>query len=252
MTISNKIALITGAGTGIGRSVSMALANAGYGLVLNGRRVAPLEETAKLSGLKENNYLIAPGDISNAEEVERIFTQTIHKFSRLDLLFNNAGIGNRAVPMEDLSVDEWKSVVDINLTGTFLCTRQAMKVMKAQSPKGGRIINNGSISAHTPRPFTAPYTATKHAITGLTKSTALDGREHDICCGQIDIGNAATPMTEGMAKGVPQASGDIAAEPTMNVDNIGKAIVYMDSLPIKENVLFMTVMANEMPYVGRG
>ena len=249
---SQKTALVTGAGTGIGRAVSLALLNQGYAVALMGRREAPLEETVQLSADNQNNTLICPGDVSNPDDVSRIFADTKLRFGRLDLLFNNAGAGSRPVPMEELSVEEWKQVVDVNLTGAFLCTQEAIRIMKSQNPKGGRIINNGSISAHTPRPFSAPYTATKHAITGLTKSTSLDGRIHDIVCGQIDIGNAATPMTERMKTGVPQPDGSIMPEPTMNVDNVGKAVVYMDSLPLKENVLFMTVMANEMPFVGRG
>ena len=249
---SRKVALVTGAGTGIGRAVALALLDQDYAVALMGRRKEPLKETAQLSGSKQNNTLICPGDVSDPDDVSQVFKNTKNQFGRLDLLFNNAGSGARAVPMEDLSVEEWKQVVDVNLTGAFLCTQEAIRMMKSQNPKGGRIINNGSISAHTPRPFSAPYTATKHAITGLTKSTSLDGRMHDIMCGQIDIGNAATPMTERMKTGVPQPNGTIMPEPTMNVDNVGRAVVYMDSLPLKENVLFMTVMASEMPFVGRG
>ncbi len=248
----SKIALVTGAGTGIGRLVALALLGQGYSVTLVGRRQEPLQETVDLSKAGTGSTLVFGADVSNPEQVSAAFAATMTKFGRLDLLFNNAGLGSRPVPMEDLGIDEWKQVVDVNLTGVFLCTQQAIRIMKSQDPRGGRIINNGSISAHTPRPFSAPYTATKHAITGLTKSTSLDGRIHDIVCGQIDIGNAATPMTERMAEGVPQADGSIAVEPTMNVDNIGRAVVYMDSLPLRENVLFMTVMANEMPFVGRG
>ena len=247
-----KTALVTGAGTGIGRAVALALANESYRVVLVGRRREPLEETVELAGDLGGDLTISPGDISDAATVERIFTETRESLGRLDLLFNNAGLGARPVPMEELTVEEWKAVVDVNLTGAFLCTQQAVRIMKNQDPRGGRIINNGSISAHAPRPFSVPYTATKHAITGLTKCTSLDGRDHDIVCGQIDIGNAETPMTQRMKEGVPQANGTIAVEPTMNVDNVGRAVVYMDSLPLKENVLFMTVMANEMPFVGRG
>lgn len=247
-----KIALVTGAGTGIGRAVSLALLAQNYGVALVGRRSEPLEETAELSGDRSGNTLIIPADISDPQAVSKTFSQTQNHFGRLDLLFNNAGSGARTVPMEELSFEEWKRVVDVNLTGAFLCTQQAIKIMKSQSPKGGRIINNGSISAHTPRPFSTPYTATKHAITGLTKCTSLDGRMHDIACGQIDIGNAATPMTERMKSGVPQPNGTVMPEPTMNVESVGKAVVYMDSLSLKENVLFMTIMANEMPFVGRG
>ena len=249
---SQKTALVTGAGSGIGRAVALALLDQGYSVSLMGRRLDPLKETAQLSGSKQSNTLICSGDVSNPDDVSRIFADTKDRFGRLDLLFNNAGSGARPVPMEELGIEEWKQVVDVNLTGAFLCTQEAIRMMKSQKPKGGRIINNGSISAHTPRPFSAPYTATKHAITGLTKSTSLDGRIHDIMCGQIDIGNAATPMTERMKSGVPQPNGSIMPEPTMNVDNVGRAVVYMDSLPLKENVLFMTVMANEMPFVGRG
>lgn len=247
-----KIALVTGAGTGIGRAVSLALLAQNYGVALVGRRIEPLQETAELSGEHQPNTLIISVDISDPEGVVTAFGKMQDHFGRLDLLFNNAGSGARTVPMEELDIDEWRRVVDVNLTGAFLCTQQAIRIMKSQTPKGGRIINNGSISAHTPRPFSAPYTATKHAITGLTKSTSLDGRMHDIVCGQIDIGNAATPMTERMKTGVPQPNGSVMPEPTMNVESVGKAVVYMDSLPLKENVLFMTVMANEMPFVGRG
>ena len=247
-----KTALITGAGSGIGQAVAVALANAGYRLTLNGRRLQPLEETARMTGLSDHQVLVAPGDVSDADDVQRIFSATEETFGRLDLLFNNAGRSARGAPMEELSIEEWKAVVDVNLTGTFLCTQAAIRIMKNQMPKGGRIINNGSISAHVPRPLSAPYTATKHAVSGLTKSTSLDGREHSIVCGQIDIGNAATAMTRAMTRGVPQANGSIAAEPTMNADNVARAVVYMDSLPLTENVLFMTVMANQMPFVGRG
>ena len=250
--MKNKTALVTGAGTGIGRSVALALLAEGYNVTLIGRRRELLEETRETGKAGDESCLVIPADISIPAKVSEAFTATANQFGRIDLVFNNAGIGSRAVPMEELEVEEWTRVVDINLTGAFLCTREAMKHMKAQDPRGGRIINNGSISAHTPRPFSAPYTATKHAITGRTKSTSLDGRSHDIVCGQIDIGNAETPMTQRMKEGVPQPDGSIAVEPTMNVDNVGRAVVYMDSLPLKENVLFMTVMANEMPFVGRG
>lgn len=249
---TSKVALITGAGTGVGRSAALALLEEGYRVTLVGRRQAPLEETARLSNADDNRVLAASCDISKPAEVSRAFAACRETFGRLDLLFNNAGLGARAVPLEELEVEEWKQVVDVNLTGSFLCAQEAIRIMKAQSPRGGRIINNGSISAHVPRPFSAPYTATKHAMTGLTRSISLDGRDHDIVCGQIDIGNASTPMTQRMAEGVPQANGTIAAEPTMNVDSVGKAVVYMDSLPLSENVLFMTVMANQMPFVGRG
>ena len=247
-----KVALVTGAGSGVGRAVSIALARERYRLVVNGRHRESLEETAELTALPERQLLIATGDISSPVDVECIFDRTRAAFGRLDLLFNNAGQSARGVPMEELSVEEWRAVVDVNLTGTFLCTQCAVRMMKDQTPAGGRIINNGSISAQVPRPFSAPYTATKHAITGLTKSTALDGRAHNIACGQIDIGNASTPMTRAMARGVLQADGSIATEPTMNVDGVARAVIYMASLPLTENVLFMTVMANEMPFVGRG
>ena len=250
--MKSKIALVTGAGTGIGRAVALALISENYKVALVGRRSEPLEETRELGKANGGNCLVLPSDVSDPNNVTAAFDTVMDQFGRIDLVFNNAGIGARPVPMDELEVDEWRRVVDINLTGAFLCTREAMKHMKVQQPRGGRIINNGSISAHTPRPFSAPYTATKHAITGLTKSTALDGRVDDIVCGQIDIGNAETPMTQRMKEGVPQSNGTVAAEPTMNVDNVGRAVVYMDSLPLKENVLFMTVMANEMPFVGRG
>jgi NAD(P)-dependent dehydrogenase (short-subunit alcohol dehydrogenase family) len=245
-----KIALVTGAGTGIGRGVALALAAAGFSVVLAGRRREPLEETA--SAAAGATTLVVPTDVSDAVAVGRLFERTRERFGRLDLLFNNAGIAARGVPIDELSVEEWRAVVDVNLTGAFLCTREAVRLMKAQRPQGGRIINNGSISAHAPRPNSAPYTATKHAITGLTKSTALDGRPYDIACGQIDIGNAATDLTAGMARGVPQPDGSTAVEPRMDVDHAAAAVVYMASLPLDVNVLFMTVMATKMPFVGRG
>jgi NAD(P)-dependent dehydrogenase (short-subunit alcohol dehydrogenase family) len=246
------IALITGAGTGIGRGVALALAQAGYSVVLAGRRRQPLEETERAAAAHGGRTLVVPTDVSDREAVRALFRRTAETFGRLDLLFNNAGIGARGVPMEDLTLDEWRAVVDINLTGTFLCTQEAVRLMKAQQPSGGRIINNGSISAHAPRPNSAPYTATKHAITGLTKSTALDGRSHNIACGQIDIGNAATDLTAAMAMGVRQGDGSLAVEPRMDVEHAARAVVYMAGLPLDVNVLFMTVMATKMPYVGRG
>ena len=243
-----RIALVTGAGSGIGRAVAVALAGEGYGLALTGRRQAALEETARSCP----DSLAVAADISDPSAVQQLFAQIRDRFGRLDLLFNNAGAAARPVPMEELSFAEWQSVVGVNLTGAFLCSQQAIKLMKAQDPRGGRIINNGSISAHTPRPNSTPYTATKHALTGLTKSIALDGRAFDITCGQIDIGNAETPLTAPMASGVPQANGSIAVEPTMDVNDVARAVVYMASLPPDANVLFMTVMANKMPFVGRG
>jgi NAD(P)-dependent dehydrogenase (short-subunit alcohol dehydrogenase family) len=248
---SPTIALITGAGSGIGRATSIALAREGYAVVLAGRRRNALEETAALAG-PGAQMLVVPTDLTDPNAVNSLFDKTRDSFGRLDLLFNNAGSGAPPVPLEDLSVEQWRKVIDVNLSAVFLCTQAAFRLMKAQSPRGGRIINNGSISAHTPRPNSAPYTASKHAITGLTKSTALDGRKYDIACGQIDIGNAATEMTAKMANGVPQANGTIAVEPTMDVDAVARAVVYMASLPLDANVLFMTVMATKMPFVGRG
>jgi NAD(P)-dependent dehydrogenase (short-subunit alcohol dehydrogenase family) len=247
-----KIALITGAGSGIGRGVAVALTQAGFSVVLAGRRREPLDETARQAAASGGATLVVPTDVSDADAVQRLFARIREAFGRLDLLFNNAGIGARAVPIEDLRIEEWRRVVDVNVTGTFLCTQEAVRLMKAQRPRGGRIINNGSISAHVPRPHSAPYTATKHAITGLTKSTALDGRAHDIACGQIDIGNADTELARAMAGGVPQADGSTAVEPRMDVQHAARAVVYMASLPLDVNVLFMTVMATKMPFVGRG
>jgi NAD(P)-dependent dehydrogenase (short-subunit alcohol dehydrogenase family) len=244
-----RIALVTGAGSGIGRAVATALAAEGYGLVLTGRQAAALEETGRACP----DCLIEPADISQPAAVKRLFARIQERFGRLDLLFNNAGAAARSVPIEDLDFAEWQAIVGVNLTGAFLCAQEAVRLMKAQkNPRGGRIINNGSISAHVPRPNSAPYTATKHALTGLTKSIALDGRAFDITCGQIDIGNAETPLTARMAAGVLQADGRIAAEPRMNVEDVARAVIYMTSLPPEANVLFMTVMANKMPFVGRG
>jgi NAD(P)-dependent dehydrogenase (short-subunit alcohol dehydrogenase family) len=247
-----KVALITGAGTGIGRGVALALAGSGFSVVLAGRRREPLEETASRASAIGAATLVVPADISDREAVQTMFARTKETFGRLDLLFNNAGIAARAVPIEELTIAEWQAVVDVNLTGTFLCTQEAVRLMKTQQPRGGRIINNGSISAHAPRPNSAPYTATKHAITGLTKSTALDGRAHDIACGQIDIGNANTELAGAMARGVPQSDGHVAVEPLMDVEHAAQAVVYMAGLPLDVNVLFMTVMATKMPYIGRG
>jgi len=246
----DKVAIVTGAGSGIGRAAALALGQAGYAVALAGRRAEPLEETAaEMAGAAS---LVAPTDVADPASVAALFDATKQAFGRLDLLFNNAGVGAPPVPLEELSVEKWRHVVDVNLTGVFLCTQAAIRLMKDQTPRGGRIINNGSISADRPRPNSAPYTATKHAITGLTKSTSLDGRAHDIACGQIDIGNAATPMTAEMSEGMPQANGSIAPEPTFDVAEIGRAIVYMASLPLDANVQFMTIMATKMPYIGRG
>ena len=245
-----KVAIVTGAGSGIGRAVALALAGAGFGVVLAGRQAEPLMETASLAPGKP--MLAVPTNVTDVRSVEALFASAREKFGRLDLLFNNAGTGAPPIPMENLTLAQWQAVVDTNLTGVFLCTQQAVRIMKAQSPRGGRIINNGSISAHAPRPNSAPYTATKHAITGLTKSTALDGRAFDIACGQIDIGNAETPMTARMKNGVPQPNGTLAPEPTMDVDAVARGVLYMASLPLDANVLSLTVMATKMPFVGRG
>jgi NAD(P)-dependent dehydrogenase (short-subunit alcohol dehydrogenase family) len=249
-----KIALVTGAGTGIGRAVALALMREGYAAVLAGRRKDKLDETAHEGHAVGAKSLVVPSDVSDPEQIKALFARARETFGRLDLLFNNAGIGAPAVPLEELPLETWRKVVDTNLTGMFLCTQEAIKIMKAQDPRGGRIINNGSISAHAPRPRSVAYTATKHAVTGLTKSTSLDCRAYDICCGQIDIGNAATPLTERMVQGqgILQADGRTAIEPRMNVEDVGRAVVYMASLPLDSNVLFMTVMANLMPFVGRG
>ena len=252
MSVLNKVAIVTGAGTGIGKRTTLALLQEGYSVVLAGRRVEPLERSVREAGASGSRALVVPTDVSDPGSVRALFAKTKERFGRLDLLFNNAGIGIPPVLLEDLTYEQWKSIVDINLTGSFLCTQEAFKIMKSQSPRGGRIINNGSISAHAPRPNSAPYTATKHAITGLTKSTALDGRKYDIACGQIDIGNAATEMTSKMKSGVPQADGSIAVEPTIDPDHVARAVVYMATLPLDANVQFMTVMATKMPFIGRG
>jgi len=246
------IAIVTGAGSGIGRAVSSILLANGYSVVLAGRHLEPLQETVELAGADSTRALCVPTDVGKPEQVRNLFAQLEQSFGRLDLLFNNAGAYTPGVPMEELSYEQWQSTVDVNLTGPFLCAQQAIRIMKAQSPQGGRIINNGSISAHAPRPFSAPYTSTKHAITGLTKSISLDCREHNIACGQIDIGNAATPMTRSMPKGVPQANGELAAEPVMDVEHVAQAVLQMASLPLDTNVQFMTIMATRMPYIGRG
>ena len=247
-----KVAMVTGGGTGIGRGAALALLGEGYSVVVAGRRAAPLEAVKRSAGEAGERVLAVPTDIGDPAAVRALFAATKERFGRLDLLFNNAGIGGPPVPLEELSFEDWKAVLDVNLTGMFLCTREAIRMMKAQSPRGGRIINNGSVSADRPRPDSAPYTATKHAVTGLTKSVSLDGRKHDIACGQIDVGNAATEMTGKMSVGVPQADGSIGVEPTMDVRDVGRALVYMASLPLDANVQFMTVMATRMPFIGRG
>jgi NAD(P)-dependent dehydrogenase (short-subunit alcohol dehydrogenase family) len=247
--VSNKVALVTGGGSGIGAATAMALSSAGYTVIVAGRRVGALD--AVVAGIGKN-ALAVPTDVGDPASVAALFATTKRTFGRLDVLFNNAGMGAPAVPLEDISFADWQAVIAANLTGAFLCTQQAFRLMKTQTPRGGRIINNGSISAHTPRPLSAPYTAAKHAIAGLTKSTALDGRPFDIACGEIDIGNAATDMTEKMTAGVLQADGKLATEPRIDVKHIAEAVVYMAGLPLDANVLFMTVMATRMPFVGRG
>jgi len=252
MSLLSKVAIITGAGSGIGKRTALALLQEGCSVTLAGRRVEPLETTAVEAEQTGSQTLVVPTDVTNPISVQNLFSKTKETFGRLDVLFNNAGIGAPGIPLEDLTYEQWKSVVDTNLTGPFLCTQQAFKIMKDQDPRGGRIINNGSISAHVPRPNSSPYTSTKHAMTGLTKSTSLDGRKYDIACGQIDIGNAATDMTGRMQQGVPQANGAVAVEPRMDAENVAQAVVYMASLPLDANVQFMTVMATQMPYIGRG
>jgi NAD(P)-dependent dehydrogenase (short-subunit alcohol dehydrogenase family) len=249
---TRKVALVTGAGTGIGKAAAVALMGHGFSLVLTGRRKEPLDATAAEGKLLGAEVLAIACDISDAAAVKALFAETLRVFGRLDVLFNNAGIGTPAIPLEDLTAEQWNAVVGTNLTGAFLCTQEAFRIMKAQVPRGGRIINNGSISAHAPRPFSTPYTATKHAITGLTKATALDGRAYGIACGQIDVGNAATEMTEPMAAGVLQADGSKKAEPRMDTKHVADAIVAMASLPLDVNVQFMTIMATAMPFIGRG
>lgn len=250
MAAQQKVALVTGAGTGVGKAAALALARAGFAVVLAGRRKEPLEETIKEAG--GGKHLAVPTDLRDVDAIRALFAKVKAEFGRLDVLFNNAGMGAPAVPFHELPVEKWKEVVDTNLTAPFVCTQEAFKIMKDQNPRGGRIINNGSISAHTPRPRSAAYTSTKHAITGLTKTTALDGREYDIACGQIDIGNAATPMTDRMVNGVLQPDGQMRPEPRMDADHVGSAVAYMASLPLDANVLFMTVMATKMPFLGRG
>ena len=250
--MSDKVAIITGAGSGIGRESALALLRAGYAVALAGRRAERLEETVQAAGEAGSRALAVPTDVADADSIRALFAKTQERFGRLDVLFNNAGTGAPPIPLEDLTYVQWKTVVDINLTGAFVCTQEAFKIMKVQDPMGGRIINNGSISATTPRPNSAPYTSTKHAMTGLTKSTSLDGRKYNIACGQIDIGNAATEMTQRMQGGVLQAHGDVMVEPTMNVAHVAEAVVYMAGLPLDANVQFITVMATKMPFVGRG
>lgn len=249
MSQSGRVALVTGAGSGIGRAVAVGLAGAGYKVVLTGRRREPLEETARAAA---GQTLVVPADVTSPDAVRALFDRAVHEFGRLDVLFNNAGVSAPGLPLEDLTFDQWRAVVETNLTGPFLCTQQAFRVMKAQDPRGGRIINNGSISAYAPRPNSAPYTASKHAITGLTRSTSLDGRKYDIACSQIDIGNAATEMAAKMTSGVPQANGSIAVEPLIDLSHVVNAVLYMAGLPLEANVQFMTVMATKMPFVGRG
>ena len=249
---STKVALVTGGGSGIGRAIALALAREGWSVAVAGRRPEPLDEVVREGRAAKAEMLAAPADVTDPEAVRNLFKKLEVAFGRLDLLFNNAGMGAPPVPLEDLTHEQWQAVVDVNLTGAFLCTQQAFRIMKAQQPRGGRVINNGSISAHAPRPFSAPYTATKHAITGLTRSTSLDGRAYDIACGQIDIGNAATDMTERMAEGILQANGTVAPEPRMDLDHVAQAVVYMAGLPLESNVQFLTVMATKMPFIGRG
>jgi len=251
MADTRKVALVTGAGSGIGRAVALALLGENYRVVLAGRRLETLQATAALAP-PEAAVLPVAADVTDPASVQALFARTAETFGRLDVLFNNAGTGAPAIPLEDLTYEQWRQVVDVNLTGPFLCTQEAFRMMKSQTPRGGRIINNGSISATAPRPNSAPYTATKHAITGLTKSTSLDGRKYDIACGQIDIGNAATEMTARMVNGVPQANGTLMVEPRIDPDHVARAVLYMAGLPLDANVLFMTVMATQMPLVGRG
>jgi NAD(P)-dependent dehydrogenase (short-subunit alcohol dehydrogenase family) len=252
MESSEKVAVVTGAGSGIGRAAALALLREGYAVALAGRREEALRETASMAGSDTDRALVLPTDVADPAQVAALFAATKEAFGRLDLLFNNAGSNAPAIPMEELTFEQWKTVVDVNLSGAFLCTQEAIRMMKAQTPQGGRIINNGSISAHAPRPFSAPYTSTKHAITGLTKSTALDGRKHDIACGQIDIGNAVTGMTEQMSRGLQQADGRVVSEPRMDVQHVADAVTYMAGLPLDANVQFLTILATKMPFIGRG
>jgi len=251
MSSEERVALVTGAGSGIGKAAALALLKDGYRVGLAGRRKEPLDETVKASGAGER-ALAVPTDVANPDSVKALFARVKQAWGRLDVLFNNAGVNAPGISLEELSVEQWKNVVDVNLTGMFLCMQEAFRIMKEQNPRGGRIINNGSISAHAPRPGSAPYTATKHAVTGLTKSGALDGRKYDIACGQIDIGNAGTELTARMAKGVPQADGSVKVEPLMDVNHVGAAVLHMANLPLETNVLFMTIKATKMPFEGRG
>jgi NAD(P)-dependent dehydrogenase (short-subunit alcohol dehydrogenase family) len=250
--MNTRIALVTGAGTGIGKRTSFALWDAGYAVVLAGRRAEPLQQTVAESGVSDDRALVVQTDVSDPAAVQNLFARTKEKFGRLDVLFNNAGMSVPSVPLDEVTMEQWQLVFDINVTGTFLCTQEAFKLMKSQTPRGGRIINNGSLSAHVPRLNSSAYTASKHAITGLTRAANLDGRQHDIAVGQIDIGNAETEMTARMSAGVLQANGVMAVEPTMDADHVAQAVVYMAGLPLNTNVLFMTVMATQMPFVGRG
>lgn len=252
MDQQSKTAIVTGAGSGIGRAVALALLANGFNVVLAGRREEPLAESLAAAGDARDNGMIQCADVANPEQVDRLFDCCVERFGRVDLLFNNAGIGAPAVDIDELEVSDWLQVIDTNVTGAFLCARRAFKEMKRQSPQGGRIINNGSISAHLPRPNSAPYTVSKHAISGLTRSLALDGRPHDIACGQIDIGNAVTPLAKRLGEGTRQANGEIAAEPLMEVEHVASSVLHMAQLPLEANVLFMTVMATKMPFVGRG
>jgi NAD(P)-dependent dehydrogenase (short-subunit alcohol dehydrogenase family) len=251
MASTKRVALVTGAGSGIGKSAALALLKDGYHVALVGRRRELLEKTAAESGAKDR-ALALPADVTQIEHVRTVFAKTKDTWGRLDVLFNNAGMGAPAVPMEELPIEKWREVVELNLTAMFMCIQEAIRIMKAQEPRGGRIINNGSISAHAPRPMSVAYTATKHAVTGLTKCVSLDGRKHDIACGQIDIGNAMTDLAARMAKGVPQADGSIKPEPLMDVEHVGRAVLHMANLPLEVNVQFMTIMASKMPFVGRG
>jgi NAD(P)-dependent dehydrogenase (short-subunit alcohol dehydrogenase family) len=247
-----RTAIVTGAGSGIGRASALALLADGYKVVLAGRRPEPLRQTARLAGRRRSNALVVPTDVTDPAAVEALFARTLAAFGRVDVLFNNAGTGAPAIPIDELSPEAWRKVVDVNLTGVFLCAREAFRAMKRQRPRGGRIINNGSISAYAPRPLSAPYTATKHAVTGLTRSLALDGRAFDIACGQIDVGNARTPLAAKLARGTRQADGGERKEPLIDVAHVGRAVLQMASLPLDANVLFMTLMATKMPFVGRG
>jgi len=252
MDMANRVAIITGAGSGIGRATALAFLRDGWCVGLAGRRAEEVEKTKTQAGKDAESALAVPTDVGDPAAVKNLFAKTMDAFGRLDFLFNNAGMGTPAIPLEDLSYAQWSAVVAANLTGPFLCTQEAFRIMKAQSPRGGRIVNNGSISAHAPRPFSSPYTSTKHAMTGLTKSIALDGRAYDIAGGQIDIGNAITEMTERMTKGVPQPNGSTMVEPRMDVNHVAQAVLSMANLPLESNVLFMTIMATKMPFVGRG